>query len=235
MKQLLEPVNRTLLHPQWLSLRYQHLSRRCLREISGSSVLDIGSGDSRHEKLLGAGCTLFRLDYPATNQRYRLLPEIFADASSLPIASNAFDVVLLLEVLEHLPDDQKALGEIRRVLKPGGKLYLSVPFIYPIHDAPSDYRRYTIFGLQSILEKFGFRVVQMIHHGNSFVTTLHQINMMLLEVIRDLHKKNRILSFVTAVFFYPFCVLINLVACPFLIMKKPDAACLGYFVVATRN
>jgi SAM-dependent methyltransferase len=235
MKQLLEPVKRTLLHPQWLSLRYQYMSRRWLQEISGCRVLDIGSGDSRHESLLGPGCTLYRLDYPATSRRYRLLPDIFADAGNIPVSDCMADVVLLLEVLEHLPDDRKALHEIHRVLKPGGKLYLSVPFIYPVHDAPTDYRRYTMFGLESLLENCGFKVVQGIRHGNSIVTTLHQTNMVLLEIARDLYKLNRISGFITAALFYPFCVLVNLTACPFLLIKKPDAACLGYFTVAIRQ
>lgn len=234
MKQLLKPINKTLLHPQWLSLRFQHISRRGLKDISGCKVLDIGSGNSRHEKLLGKGCTLYRLDYPLTNARYELLPEIYADAGSLPISNNSIDVVLLLEVLEHLPDDKKAINEIHRVLKPGGRFYLSVPFLYPIHDAPADFRRYTIYGLRRLLEHCGFSVVQETHHGNSFVTTLHQFNMTLLEVVRDLYIKNIFFGIAVATLFYPICIMANLAACPFLLVKKPGASSLGYFIVAIR-
>lgn len=198
-------------------------------------MLDIGSGDSRHEKLLGQDCTIYRLDYPVTNARYRALPDIFADAGNLPVPDQSIDVVLLLEVLEHLPDDRKALDEIRRVMKSGGKLYLSVPFIYPVHDAPADFRRYTIFGLVARLENSGFDVVKRISHGNSIVTTLHQINMVLLEISRDIYKKNHPAGFITAALFYPFCILVNLAACLFLQLDKPDAACLGYFIVAVRH
>lgn len=233
MKQILESVKSTILHPQWLSLRFHRKSRRWLREIKGSNVLDIGSGDSKQADLLGPQCRLWRLDYPVTNARYRTPPDIYADACHLPLADNKFDAVLLLEVLEHVSDDRQALCEIHRVLKPGGKLYISVPFIYPLHDKPADFHRYTSFGIARLLQEKGFVVLNEFHHGNSFITAAYLFNMALLELTRDLFIKSRIAGLVTAFVFYPFCIIVNLLSWPLLLFKQPRASCLGHFVIAS--
>jgi SAM-dependent methyltransferase len=66
------------------------------------------------------------------------------------------DSALLTEVLEHCPDPEIVLREVCRVLRPGGFLFLTVPFIWPIHDVPNDEFRYTPFSLVRLLESAGF-------------------------------------------------------------------------------
>lgn len=234
MKQILQPLKNTILHPQWPSFHYHNLSRRSLDNIKNSVVLDIGSGNSNNKILLGENCRLYCLDYLYTNKLYGKEPDIYGDAARLPVDGCMIDTVLLLEVLEHLPDDKQALDEIFRVLKPGGKLFISVPFIYPVHDAPSDYRRYTIFGITELLEKAGFKIIDRFIHGNSFVTFFQVFNLSLLELVRDLYKKNHLLALFLAVIFYPVCLLSNILAYPFIHIKKFHASCLGYFVIAVR-
>lgn len=80
--------------------------------------------------------------------------QVVSDAQQLGIASEAFDVVLCTEVLEHLPEPQKAINEMWRVLKPGGTLLLTTRFLFPIHDAPHDYFRFTKYGLRHLLKAF---------------------------------------------------------------------------------
>jgi SAM-dependent methyltransferase len=80
--------------------------------------------------------------------------QVVGDAQALGIAAAAFDVVLCTEVLEHLPEPQKAIDEFERVLKPGGTLLLTTRFVFPIHDAPHDYFRYTKYGLRHLLRRF---------------------------------------------------------------------------------
>ena len=81
--------------------------------------------------------------------------DIIGDAHDMHmIADASYDVVLCTSVLEHCIDPKKVLGEIRRILKNDGRLILSVPFIFPIHDAPHDYWRFTKFGLYHLLEDF---------------------------------------------------------------------------------
>ncbi len=80
--------------------------------------------------------------------------DIVGDARRMPLADASIDVVLCTQVLEHVPDPIAVIAEIRRVLKPGGTLLLSVPSIFPQHGSPGDYWRYMPQGLQWILRDF---------------------------------------------------------------------------------
>ncbi|MGQ4648731.1 methyltransferase domain-containing protein [Lyngbya aestuarii] len=80
--------------------------------------------------------------------------DVIASVCDLPFLDNEFDIVLCTEVLEHVADTRSAISEIYRVLKPGGKLILTTPFIFPLHEVPNDYYRFTIMGLQEILKEF---------------------------------------------------------------------------------
>jgi SAM-dependent methyltransferase len=80
--------------------------------------------------------------------------QIIGDAQALGIRDASFDVVLCTEVLEHIPDPQRAIDEMFRVLVPGGQLLLTTRFLFPIHDAPHDYFRFTKYGLRHLLRRF---------------------------------------------------------------------------------
>ncbi len=90
----------------------------------------------------------------AMDLRRSLGVQVRGDAQALPFAGVAFDRVLCTEVLEHLPEPQRAVDEMHRVLKPGGTLLLTTRFLFPLHDAPHDYFRYTKYGLRHLLRRF---------------------------------------------------------------------------------
>jgi len=79
----------------------------------------------------------------------------------LPFASSTFDTVILSDVLEHIPNPQHLVAELARILTPGGKMLLNVPFFYCIHESPHDYHRYTEFALRRMLDQAGFRVLRL--------------------------------------------------------------------------
>ena len=79
----------------------------------------------------------------------------------LPFSSDDFDTVILSSVLEHVPDPRHLWSEMERVLRPGGKALISVPFYYPIHEAPHDYFRFTEFALRFYAARNGFEVLEM--------------------------------------------------------------------------
>jgi len=85
---------------------------------------------------------------------------VVTDAQRLGLASEAFDIVLCTEVLEHVPEPQAAIDEMFRVLKPGGTLILTTRFLFPIHDAPHDYFRFTKYGLRHLTRRFEAVVVE---------------------------------------------------------------------------
>src|SRR5919112_6767140 len=106
-------------------------------------TLEIGAEDS--------ACARWFPNRVAINIRPNAHVHALADAYRLPFGDEAFDEVLCAEVLAPMPTPALALAEMRRVLKTGGKLLLTTPFAYPIHYAPTDYYRFTRFGLLHLL------------------------------------------------------------------------------------
>lgn len=89
-------------------------------------------------------------------------PDIFADVSQVPIEAQCVDCVICTEVLEHLPNPQACVDEIRRILRRGGAAYVSVPFMYPVHADPYDFQRFTDEGLRRLFSDFkSVEIVQM--------------------------------------------------------------------------
>ena len=79
----------------------------------------------------------------------------------LPFADAEFDTILLSDVLEHIPRPEHLWEEIVRLLAPGGKLIMNVPFLYWLHEQPHDYYRYTEFALRRFVDQSGMRLVQL--------------------------------------------------------------------------
>lgn len=158
----------TPFHPQWL-LGPRRLPAG-LEAVSGI-LLDVGAADRWIERRLPAHVTYIALDYPPTGRdMYQAKPDVFADGTRLPFADDSIDGVVCLEVIEHVPDAEALLREIARVLRSGGQAWLSMPFMYPVHDAPDDYRRYTAFGLRRGLERAGLQVAWIRQTGHAIRT-----------------------------------------------------------------
>ena len=91
---------------------------------------------------------------------------------SLPVANGLFDTVLCTDVLEHLYNPSNAFSEMTRVLKPGGKLILCVPFLYYLHEEPHDYFRYTEHSLRRFSKENQLEVVLLLAYGGALETIL---------------------------------------------------------------
>lgn len=114
------------------------------KHASHDRTLDIGCGDNYYVNLFP---NKISLDIDSKRK-----PDIVADVYNLPFVDNEFDIILCTEVLEHLIYPSCAISEMRRVLKPGGKLILTTRFVFPLHDAPGDYFRYTKYGLTELFK-----------------------------------------------------------------------------------
>ena len=81
--------------------------------------------------------------------------DIVADVHDLHMfEADEFDAILCTEVLEHLHTPHQGIAEMHRVLKPDGMLVLTTRFVYPLHDVPGDYYRFTKYGLEHLLRDF---------------------------------------------------------------------------------
>lgn len=104
-----------------------------------STVIDIGSGPER------LGKEFINVDvFP--------FPEvdIVANATNLPFKDNSIDGAVSESLFEHVPDANLVAKEMLRVVRPGGYIYVSAPFVHPYHASPDDFNRWTISGLKHL-------------------------------------------------------------------------------------
>lgn len=130
---------------------------------NGQTVLSVGSAGPVTDFIkTKKGIQLKTLDINADKN-----PDFVCDLTDMNvIEDNSLNCVVVLEVLEHVKNPQKALSEIFRVLKPGGEIILSTPFIFHIHAEPHDYWRFTHYGLRLILEDYTDIVIRE-RNGNA--------------------------------------------------------------------
>jgi len=192
LKKTLAKIRRTPFHPQWFVYRNEHWHHSQIGKQVAGTVLDIGCADQYIKTYIQANHNYIGLDYYQTAVHwYATQPHVYGDAQALPFANNSMDTVLLLDVLEHLPRPEDCISEIARVLKPSGTFVLQVPFIYPLHDAPLDFHRWTQHGLQKIVQKYGFIIRQQIQIGKPLETAGLLLNIAISKTILNwLQQKN---------------------------------------------
>jgi SAM-dependent methyltransferase len=112
--------------------------------------------------------------------------QVGADIQALPFRDGAFDAIKATEVLEHVPDVDRALGECRRVLRPGGHLVITVPFLERLHADPDDYARYTRSMWERLLVKADLRAVTIEPQGAYFTHLAGLLRFLVLHFPRPL-------------------------------------------------
>lgn len=181
VRKLARRLRHTIFHPQWLLTRHERGLMEFLKPYLRGIVLDIGcAGMNAQQLVTQCGASYVGLDHPRTAMgMYGTRPNVFADAHHLPIGTESLDGILMLNVLEHLRDPDTALQEVERALKPGGACIIEVPFLYPLHDQPFDFRRWTSFGLREAAARIGLRVVSVVPIGTPAETAGLLINLAL--------------------------------------------------------
>ncbi len=192
LKKVLSFLVSTPLHPQWLLLREEEKHFKAIEHSANGLVLDIGCSEQKLRRYLPKKCQYVGLDYPKTaDEMYETKPTVYGDAQKLAFADNTFDTVSFLEVLEHLPNPQAAIQECYRVLKNDGKLFFSIPFLYPIHDAPFDFQRLTIYGLRELFNTNKFKIIEENSTGNPLMTAMLLTNIALVKtVLKAIEKRH---------------------------------------------
>ncbi len=124
--------------------RRDHFIEQRLFELPTDSLMvNLGCGVMRQFESVCPG------RFVATDLRTLPNVDFSSDATALPLADGSADMVISLELLEHVPEPAAVLSEIARVLKPGGTVMLSVPSAVPRHDH-NDYWRFTAQGLDRL-------------------------------------------------------------------------------------
>ncbi len=125
-------------------------------------TLDVGAGSAKYRAFIEKHVE----EYKTSDIDPELGVDYVEDAAKLSFENASFNTILSFELLEHVPDTAAVVSEMYRVLAPGGRAIVSVPFMIPQHADPSDYQRYTVHGLRTLFEKSGFTVLECSGYGS---------------------------------------------------------------------
>ena len=154
-----------LLNPRYISRKpiYDFLVQQA--EIAEGDMLDFGCGSMQYKTIFtnkGKIRSYEGLDVKSADEFGLHADNItYYDGVHIPFTNNIFDIVMAVEVFEHVENLDEVIDEIRRILKPNGKLIVTVPMTFPLHMKPYDFRRFTCFGLEKYLKEHGFTNIQI--------------------------------------------------------------------------
>lgn len=148
------------INPYWICRRELALALEKLAPRLSGTVLDFGAGSQPYRPLLKNCSSYVSLEYDTPQNRERKVANIFYDGQTIPVDANSYDGILSTQTLEHVPNPDIIVAEWARVLKKGGMLLITMPFMWPEHEMPYDFQRYSSGGLRLLLEKSGFEIVE---------------------------------------------------------------------------
>jgi SAM-dependent methyltransferase len=180
-------------------------------------LLDVGCGSKPYRESFEVD-EYIGLDIDSENARQRGVADYFYNGTSFPFEDESFDAVLCSQVLEHVFNSKEFIGEINRVLRPGGKVLLTVPFVWDEHEQPYDYARYSTFGLREIFEKNGFKWIEHRKTCADITIIAQLLNAYIFKVTNNCH--HRIKPFIYAMIMAPI-FLASLLLAKFL-PSNPD-------------
>ncbi len=164
--------------------RLHHHLELAIDRLAKGDCLDAGSGRAPYRRLLATRCS--RLTSVDVEDRGSGL-DLLADIQNMPeVASQSFDTVLCSQVLEHVPRPWDAISEITRVLRPNGRLLLTVPHLSMLHEVPHDYYRYTEFGLRYLCTRAGLQPESLKPTGGLFCFLGHTASLVWMSTIGTL-------------------------------------------------
>jgi len=204
----------------------------------GTRILDAGAGELKNKPL----CNHLQYvsqdfcQYEGKGDEKGLHPgkwdtsniDIICDITAIPEPDSSFDAILCSEVLEHIPEPEKALDEFTRLLKLGGILILTAPFASLVHMAPYHYiTGFSRYWYEYHLPKRGFEIIELTPNGDWFDYVRQEI---LRLGIMERDRKNWV---------WPIAVIYSLIGGLYFKLRPPkkadDVACFGWHCVAVKK
>lgn len=150
------------------------------------TLLDLGCGEKPYAKAFdGTVNSYFGLDYEgAASIRHA---DVIGRADRLPIRSGGVNAVLCTQVLEHVEEPDRVVHEIYRILSPGGRALISLPFMWNIHMEPRDFFRFSRYGLEHLFQKNKLHIVELIELESFWITWL-QLLVNYIQIPTSMHR-----------------------------------------------
>lgn len=201
-------------------------------------ILDVGAGQSPWRALLPSDVEYVGVDAD-TSSEFGMVrqPDVtYYDGIKLPFDDGSFDYVLCTEVLEHVSDPRAFLCDLKRVLRQGGCVILTVPWSARIHHLPYDYSRLTRFGLAALFGSEGFTGVSIVERGNDVAVIANKVLVLLIRLLRPNRWYHLFWSWMLALALAPIVIGFLLAAHVSLFVRAGSAEDpLGYGVVAVKS
>ena len=226
---------RTPFHPGfWTRTRLDKAITQAA-SLAHGTLLDVGCGTKPFEKLFLPYVERYiGLEYSPESGYRGNRADFCGDAGDLPLADSSVDTILCTEVMEHLPNPERAISEFARVLRPGGTIITTAPFFYPIHDA-YDFFRYTPDGLKAIMERHSLTVESVKPLSGTAITMAVMFNMYWYEI-----------GFVWTKWLYPIglilrplllliCFLVNVVGGIFEVLLPSNHMSFNHLTIARKR
>lgn len=168
-------------------------------------LLDFGCGSKPYRELFYVdeyiGIDIEKCSHKHQDEKI----DFFYNGQKIPFNDGYFDSVFSSQVFEHIFNLDEILDELNRVLKPGGVLLVTVPFVWDEHETPHDFGRYTSFGIKYLFEKHNFELIQSEKTTNYVETVFQMWNSYLTQSILPSNKILKIL--ITFLLIFPFNLL----------------------------
>lgn len=163
-------LSRTVFHPAYWARTRVDRAIAAHATFAHGLLLDVGCGLKPHERVFDRHVSRYLGIELSVDSGYRgNRADLYGTASALPIGDACIDTVLCTEVLEHVPDPDAVVAEIARVLRPGGIVLMTAPFVYPVHDK-WDFFRYAPDGVSTLMRRHGLIVDRVVPLSGTAVT-----------------------------------------------------------------
>lgn len=127
------------------------------KDFDGGKVLSVGCENDDRKYFRSFKCA----EYTTMDISEKFKPDFFADVNNKLLSDQRFDCVFSFELWDYIWNPIMALQNFREILYLGGSLWISAPFIYPMHsDADPDFLRYTTHFWNKVLPICGFEIIQ---------------------------------------------------------------------------
>ncbi|MBI2446480.1 MAG: methyltransferase domain-containing protein [Parcubacteria group bacterium] len=183
----------------------------------GGRVLDLGAGSAKYKEMILQKASKYRSCDAVKGKNI----DDICDVLNLQYPPESFDTIISTQVMEHVSNPYQMATEIYKVLKPGGKVIVTVPFLIPMHSDPDDYFRFTASGLSEIFKQSGFAIIESGHYGGFFMVLSEIIHFSWFNPYK--HKSSRLMNFIekTAKFLDKIFAAKTIYANSFVVAQKP--------------
>lgn len=194
-------------HFQWLATKELYRDLKTVLPTLKGNIIDVGCGEKPYINFLSRDKVnkYIGIDvYDGSN-----VDIVVQDGETWPVETECYDVVLCTQVLEHVNKPEFFVNEIERVLKVGGVLILTVPFIYNEHGTPYDFRRFTVFGAKNLLEnKFH---IKNIYKQGGIGSTIGLLFLNWMEFMFSKYTCTKVVKGILLPFWIIFCLILNII------------------------